>query len=55
MTAKANLSNPDIREAEVATVRKQLAQQESEVVERHRADRAGARAAGRGRRRTATT
>jgi HlyD family secretion protein len=31
MTAKANLTNPDIREAEFAMVRKQLAQQESEV------------------------
>ena len=30
-TAKANLTNPDIREAETSTVRKQLAQQESEV------------------------
>jgi HlyD family secretion protein len=31
MTAKANLSNPEIREAETATVRRQLAQQQSEV------------------------
>jgi len=30
-TAKANLTNPDIREAETATVLKQLAQQQSEV------------------------
>ncbi len=30
-TAKANLTNPDIREAETTTVRKQLAQQETEV------------------------
>jgi HlyD family secretion protein len=30
-TAKANLTNPDIREAETATVRRQLAQQEAEV------------------------
>ena len=30
-TAKANLSNPAIREAETATVRRQLAQQEAEV------------------------
>jgi HlyD family secretion protein len=30
-TAKANLTTPDIREAESATVRKQLAQQEAEV------------------------
>jgi HlyD family secretion protein len=30
-TAKANLTNPDIREAELATLRKQLAQQEAEV------------------------
>lgn len=30
-TAKANLTNPDIREAEVATVHRQLAQQEAEV------------------------
>jgi HlyD family secretion protein len=31
-TAKANLSNPEIREAETATVRKQLTQQEAEVL-----------------------
>jgi HlyD family secretion protein len=31
MTAKANLSNPEIREAEFATVRRQLTQQQSEV------------------------
>lgn len=30
-TAKANLTNPDIREAETATIRRQLAQQEAEV------------------------
>ena len=30
-TAKANLTNPDIREAETATVRRQVAQQEAEV------------------------
>ena len=30
-TAQANLTNPDIREAETATIRKQLVQQEAEV------------------------
>ena len=35
-TAKANLTNPDIREAETATVGKQLAQQESRGRERRR-------------------
>src|SRR5258706_436262 len=30
-TARANLTNPDIREAETVTIRKQLAQQETEI------------------------
>ena len=47
-TAKANLSNPEIREAETFTVRQQLAQQADGGRERRGADRAGARAARRG-------